>query len=70
MTVFRFNKIDWGVVEKQYPVLATTLDELNMFNKAQKEAVAGLVVDVVLQSGGTTTLLTDEDEIYFDEELD
>ena len=69
MEILSVSKIKLNVVEQNYPVLFNTLTEkFSGLSTEDKEKIAGLVLDVILRSGGEISILDDEDETYFDDD--
>ena len=64
----KFKKLKTDFVKSIYPVLYNTVEDL--FDDLNKEQVYGLMLEIALQSKGTTDMFEDElsDELFDDEE--
>ncbi|XAI97359.1 hypothetical protein [Leptolyngbya phage Lbo-JY46] len=70
MTILKFKKIGWEFVESNHPILANTIEEsFPTMKGVDKERLAGLIIETVLNSGGSITIFDDEDTEDFDELL-
>lgn len=66
----KFKRINLAFVEKQYPLLFNSIEAIGGLNDLQKEFIAGLSVQIMMDAGGTPEMFQDElDTLFIDEEI-
>jgi hypothetical protein len=62
-----FNSINYSQLESDFPALYDVIQKsFSKLDVKEKEKIAGLVFDCVLQSGGDISIFNDDEETQFD----
>lgn len=72
--MIKFKRLNWEFVQKNYPILYETIENeygrLSVLSEIDKECIAGLCLEVALQSDGTPSIFSDELDVEPEDEWD